>query len=104
MVSTNDFTDEDKAKLGGIEDGAEVNVQADYDESDSTADSYIRNKPVISTVGHTGDYDDLLNKPSIPAPQVASDWDESDSDDVSYILNKPDINTMIANALTFHNN
>lgn len=64
-LSSNDFTDADVTKLGGIENGAEVNVQADYDESDSTEDSYIRNKPVISTVGHTGSYNDLLNKPDL---------------------------------------
>lgn len=64
-LSTNDYTDADKEKLGGIEDGAEVNVQADYDESDSNADSYVRHKPAISAVGHTGSYADLLNKPDL---------------------------------------
>lgn len=41
----NNFTDSDLTKLLGIEDGAEVNVQADWLESDTTADSYIKNKP-----------------------------------------------------------
>lgn len=44
-LSTNDFTDADALKLAGIEDGAEVNVQADWDEADNTADDYIKNKP-----------------------------------------------------------
>lgn len=44
-LSTNDFTDEDALKLAGIEDGAEVNVQADWDEADNTADDFIKNKP-----------------------------------------------------------
>ena len=44
-LSTNDFTDTDALKLAGIEDGAEVNVQADWDEADNTADNYIKNKP-----------------------------------------------------------
>lgn len=47
-LSTNDFTDEDALKLAGIEDGAEVNVQADWDEADNTADDYIKNKPDLS--------------------------------------------------------
>ena len=47
-------------------------VQADWDESDSDAASYIQNKPLI------------------PGPQVQADWDESDSDADSFILNKPD--------------
>lgn len=37
----------DKTKLEGIAAGAEVNVQADWNVSDSTLDSYIANKPTI---------------------------------------------------------
>ena len=37
----------DKSKLDGISSGAEVNVQANWNESDSTSDSYIKNKPTI---------------------------------------------------------
>lgn len=43
----NNFTDADSAKLSGIEAGAEVNVQSDWAESDSTSDSFIQNKPTI---------------------------------------------------------
>lgn len=46
-LSTNDFTDTDKAKLDGIESGAEANVQADWAQTDTTADDYIKNKPTI---------------------------------------------------------
>jgi len=86
-------------------------VQANYDESDSTDASYIRNKPVISQVGHTGEYADLLNKPTLATvatsgnyndltnkptiPElVQSDWDESDSGDDAFIKNKPTIPTV----------
>ena len=34
-------------KLAGIQDGAEANVQADWNEADSAADDYIKNKPTI---------------------------------------------------------
>lgn len=44
-LSENDFTDADKTKLDGIETGAEVNVQADWGETDPSADSFILNKP-----------------------------------------------------------
>ena len=40
----------DKTKLDGIAAGAEVNVQSDWNESDSTSDAYIANKPTIPTV------------------------------------------------------
>ena len=45
----------------------------------------------LATVATTGDYDDLLNKPTIPAAQVQSDWLESDTTAKSYILNKPNL-------------
>lgn len=37
----------DKSKLNGIASGAEVNVQSDWDEADSSSDAYIANKPTI---------------------------------------------------------
>jgi len=40
----------DKTKLDGIAVGAEVNVQSDWSQSDSTADDFIKNKPTIPTV------------------------------------------------------
>ena len=40
----------DKQKIDGIASGAEVNVQADWNEADSTSDAYIRNKPSIPAV------------------------------------------------------
>ena len=45
----------------------------------------------ISAVGFSGDYDDLLNKPSIPAGQVQSDWNQTTTTAVDYIKNKPTI-------------
>ena len=39
----------DKTKLDGIESGAEVNVQADWNEADNTKDDYIKNKPTLGT-------------------------------------------------------
>lgn len=48
-LSTNDFTDTLKTKLDNIESGAEVNVQSDWNQSDNTADDYIKNKPTLGT-------------------------------------------------------
>jgi len=45
------FTAEDKTKLDGIEAGAEVNVQADWNESDPESDAFIANKPDLSATG-----------------------------------------------------
>lgn len=45
VLSTNDYTNEDKDKLAGIEHGAEKNVQSDWNQTDDTADDYIKHKP-----------------------------------------------------------
>lgn len=93
------FTSAEKTKLSGIETGAEVNVQADWNEADSSSDAYIQNKPTIpaaqvnadwnassgvaeilnkptfATVATTGDYDDLSNKPTIRNVPVSTSSD-----------------------------
>lgn len=43
----------DKTKLDGIQAGAEVNVQADWNQSNSSADDFIKNKPTVPTVTDT---------------------------------------------------
>lgn len=40
----------DKTKLDGIETGAEVNVQPDWNQGNINADDYIKNKPIIPTI------------------------------------------------------
>ena len=57
------------------------------------------NSADLATVATTGDYDDLLNKPTIPAAQVQSDYAQADNTQVDYIKNKPDIEGMIADAI-----
>ena len=43
----------------------------------------------LANVATSGDYDDLTNKPTIPAAQVQSDWNESDDTKADFIKNKP---------------
>ena len=71
-------------------------VNADWDASSGVSE--ILNKPDLSiyaesidlaTVATSGSYNDLLDKPTIPAAQVNADWDSSSG--VSEILNKPDL-------------
>ena len=45
----------------------------------------------LATVATTGSYNDLLNKPTIPAAQVNSDWNANSG--VAQILNKPTLGT-----------
>lgn len=46
----------------------------------------------LAEIAYTGDYSDLLNKPTIPAAQVNSDWDAVSG--VAQILNKPSLATV----------
>lgn len=46
-LSENDYTTEEKNKLSGIATGAEENVQADWNETNTSSDAYIKNKPTI---------------------------------------------------------
>ena len=66
----NNFTSTEKSKLGGIASGAEVNVQANWNETSSSSDAYILNKPNLSTVATSGSYNDLSNKPTIPSVEA----------------------------------
>lgn len=45
VLSTNDYTSEEKTKLDGIAAGAQVNVQSDWNQTTTTANDYIKNKP-----------------------------------------------------------
>lgn len=56
----------------------------DYDD--------LTNKPTLATVATTGNYNDLSNRPTIPAAQVNADWDAVSG--VEEILNKPTLATV----------
>jgi len=45
----------------------------------------------ISAVGFSNDYNDLDNKPTIPAAQIQSDWNQSNNTALDFIKNKPTI-------------
>ena len=76
--------------------GSGVQVQSDWAETNDQSVSYIKNKPTLSIVATSGSYNDLLNKPTIPEPQVNSDWNAQTG--ISQILNKPNMTTQ---TLTF---
>lgn len=61
------MTDAERTKLQGIAAGAEVNVQPNWTQTTTTADDYIKNKPTLATVATSGSYNDLQDRPNIPA-------------------------------------
>lgn len=46
---------------------AEQNVQSNWNETNTSSDAYIKNKPNLSVVATSGSYNDLTNKPTIPS-------------------------------------
>ena len=54
----------DKAKLDGIASGAEANVQSDWNQTNTSADDYIKNKPTFADVAMSGSYNDLEDTPT----------------------------------------
>lgn len=77
-LSTNDYTTTEKNKLAGIAEGAEVNVQSDWNVTDSSSDAFIKNKPTIPAEQVNADWNatsgkaQILNKPTIPAAVTES--------------------------------
>ncbi len=86
-LSENDFTDADKTKLDGIEEGAEVNVQADWGETDPTSDSFILNKPptLYSAFGYFH-YADLATQ-TTPITLTASETKKLTNDGLGEFTN-----------------
>lgn len=69
-------------------------VQSNWNETDSSAVSYIQNKPSIPTATSDLTNDsNFITASDVPGAQVQSDWTESDSSSAAYIANKPSIPT-----------
>ena len=83
--------------------------QANWSETDTESPTYIQNKPTLSAVATSGDYEDLnnlpqmfsgnyndlTNKPEIPAAQVNANWAETDASSKAFIQNKPDMSNYV---------
>ena len=104
-LSTNDFTNTEQTKLSGIEAGAEVNVQADWNQTDSLAPDFIKNKtsaapidptPIDSSVNAVqsgGVFDALALKANIS--QLHDAVTVSDSSEIDFTLTGQDITASI---------
>ena len=62
-------------------------TQQNADWNSDSGVTEILNKPNLATVATSGSYDDLTDKPTIPAAQVNADWNADSG--VAEILNKP---------------
>lgn len=74
-------------KIDGIAEGAEVNVQSDWNAV--SGDAFIKNKPEFATVATSGSYNDLTNKPTIPNGEASSKGVDTSISDASTSTNLP---------------
>ena len=76
---------------GGVWADIEIpeQVQADWAEENEEEPSFIRNKPELAEVATSGSYNDLEDKPEIPAAQVQTDWNQADDTQPDFLKNKP---------------
>ena len=65
----------------------EVPAQVNADWNATSGVAQILHKPTLATVATSGSYNDLSNKPTIPAAQVNTDWNATSG--IAQILNKP---------------
>lgn len=75
-----------KDKIDTVEGYAKT--QSDWGQTNTSAIDFIKNKPSLATVATSGSYNDLSNKPTIPAAQIQSDWTQTDSTKKDFIKNK----------------
>ena len=102
----NNYTTTDKNKLSGISEGAEANVQANWNETNSSSDAFIQNKPsnlvsdadyVHTDNNYTNDEKSKLSGIAANAEvNVQADWNESDTASDAYIQNKPDLGNIVS--------
>lgn len=81
-------------KLDGIAAGAEVNVQSNWTQTDTSKDDYIKNKPGNATTTTSGfmsatDKEKLNGIAAGAEVNIQSDWNVSDTTSKAYIKNKP---------------
>ena len=110
----NNYTSDEKSKLSGIAAGAEVNVQSDWNQTSSSADDYIKNKPenlvqdaayVHTDNNYTTTEKNKLSGIAAGAEvNVQSDWNQASSSADDYIKNKPENLVQDANYVHTDNN
>lgn len=85
-------------QVGGSSGGGSVEqVQADWEQTNTSAVDYIKNKPTIPAAQVQADWnqttttapDYIKNKPTIPAAQIQADWTQTNTLADDYIKNKP---------------
>ena len=81
-----------------LSSGSGTFTQLPADWNATSGVQQILHKPTLATVATSGNYNDLTNKPTIPAEQVQANWNETNTSSKAYIQNKPTIPAAQVNA------
>ena len=125
-LSTNDYTTADKSKLAMIEDGAQKNVQANWEQADTSKDDFIKNKPEVYTKTQTDEKFVKLEGDTMTGPlklgikdltdandeytatprgyvdkrALQPDWEQTDDTKYDFIKNKPLTDVIVKATIT----
>jgi len=69
-----------------------ANLQQDYTEAEK---AQARRNIGLAEVAHTGDYNDLINRPPVVTGQAQADWNQMNVTAADYIKNKPTIGNAV---------
>lgn len=98
------FSATERIKLSGIASGAEVNVQSDWNETNTGSDAFIKNKPTSMPASDVSAWAKASSKPSYTYSEVGADKAGTASSTVSsHNTNTEahnDIRTLISNLTT----
>jgi hypothetical protein len=65
-IPKSDLASDVQASLDLADSALQSQTQANWTQTNTSADDYIKNKPTLATVATSGSYNDLSNKPTIP--------------------------------------
>ena len=85
-----------KAASGGTVNYNDLQNKPILNTNNTTSQSVSSNEIIGGTIklhkiSKTGSYNDLSDKPTIPAAQIQSDWNQTNTSSLDYIKNKPTI-------------
>lgn len=85
-----------KAASGGTINYNDLQNKPILNTNNTASQSVSSNETIGGTIklhkiSKTGSYNDLRDKPTIPAAQIQSDWNQTNTSSLDYIKNKPDV-------------
>lgn len=89
-----------KAASGGTIDYNDLQNKPILNTNNTASQSASSNEVIGGTIklhkiSKTGSYNDLRDKPTIPAAQIQSDWNQTNTSSLDYIKNKPDLDVYL---------